>query len=101
MTQAPTAINYYAKDRTLEITWGPGHTVRLPTKLVRTECGCASCVDERTGERILDPRSVPEDIDILDMRPVGNYAIQIRWSDGHDAGLYTWERLRHLRPSEG
>jgi DUF971 family protein len=96
MTQAPTAINYFAKDRILEITWAPGDIRRLPTRVVRAACGCAACVDERTGVRTLDIDSIPPDIDILAMRPVGNYAVHIQWSDGHDTGIYTWENLRQM-----
>lgn len=97
MTQAPIAINYFAKDRRLEITWSSGDIRRLPTRVVRAACGCAACVDERTGVRTLDVDSIPADIDILAMRPVGNYAVHIEWSDGHDTGIYTWESLRRLR----
>lgn len=96
MTQAPTAINYFAKDRMLEITWGPGDIQRLPARVVRTNCACAVCVDERTGQRVLDVSTIPDDIDILAMSPVGNYAVQIQWSDGHDTGIYSWETLRQI-----
>jgi DUF971 family protein len=96
MAQPPAAINYYAKDRRLEITWAPGQVHRHAAKLVRAACGCASCVDERTGQRTLDVNSIPDDIDIVALRPVGNYAVQIEWSDGHDTGIYTWELLRRL-----
>lgn len=96
MTQPPTAINYFAKDRIIEITWSPGEVARYPTKLVRGSCGCAGCVDERTGVRTLDVDAVPDDIDIVSMSPVGRYALHIAWSDGHDSGFFTWERLRAL-----
>jgi len=96
MAQAPTAINYFSRERMLEITWAPGETQRLPTRTVRANCACASCVDERTGQRTLDVDSIPDDIDILALRPVGNYAVHIQWSDGHDTGIYTWEHLRQL-----
>jgi len=46
--------------------------------------------------RILDPASVPADITIEKMELVGSYAVRVRWSDGHNSGLYTWERLREL-----
>lgn len=96
MTQPPTAINYYAKDRALEITWAAGQVARLSTRKLRGSCGCAACVDERTGQRILDVDAVAEDIDIVSMHPVGNYALHITWSDGHDSGFYSWEHLRRL-----
>jgi DUF971 family protein len=53
-------------------------------------------VDEITGERIVDIDGIDPDISIADMALVGNYALKIRWSDGHDTGLYTWDHLRQL-----
>ena len=57
---------------------------------------CARCVDEITGERIVDVEGIDQEIGIDGMELVGNYALKIRWSDGHDTGLYTWEHLRRL-----
>lgn len=63
---------------------------------MRGACECAQCVNEWTGERILDPASVPRDIQIVKMDLVGNYAIRVNWSDGHNSGLFTWKRLKEL-----
>jgi DUF971 family protein len=57
---------------------------------------CARCVDEITGERLVDVDGIDRDIAITEMSLVGNYALKIRWSDGHDTGLYTWDHLRRL-----
>jgi len=57
---------------------------------------CARCVDEITGLRILDIDGIKPEIVINEMSLVGNYALKIRWSDGHDTGLYTWDHLRRL-----
>jgi len=43
---------------------------------------------------VLDAATIPEDIRPRSITPVGNYAVQITWSDGHSAGIYTWELLR-------
>jgi DUF971 family protein len=59
-------------------------------------CGCARCIDEWSGEGTLDPASVPDDVRPLRIEPVGRYAIQIEWSDGHASGIYPFERLRQL-----
>jgi DUF971 family protein len=96
MAQSPIAINYYAPQHILEITWSDGHVSRFPTKLLRSLCPCAGCVDERTGVRTLDPETVSTDIDIQEMDPVGNYAIRFRWSDGHETGIYSWEHLARI-----
>ncbi|HEX6960546.1 MAG TPA: DUF971 domain-containing protein [Lacipirellula sp.] len=81
----------------LHIVWSD-RTDALPFRYLRNECGCAQCVNEWTGERMLDPATVPADISIERMELVGNYAVRIYWTDGHYTGLYTWERLRALEP---
>lgn len=65
-------------------------------KAIRESCGCAHCVDEMTGRPILDPNTVSPNISINEMKLIGNYAVKISWSDGHDTGLFTWQRLRKL-----
>ena len=55
-----------------------------------------SCRNEWTGERILDPASIRPDLKLEGMAPIGNYAVQFTWNDGHGSGLYTWEMLERL-----
>jgi ATP-binding protein involved in chromosome partitioning len=86
--------------RRLAITWADGHRSVYDVRDLRLACGCAVCVDEWTGEDRLDPGSVPEDVAPRSIQPVGRYAIQIDWSDGHRSGIYPFERLRALDPSE-
>jgi len=80
----------------LGITWGDGVQSRLDVRELRLACGCAVCVDEWTGEQRLDPASVPDDVQPTRIEPVGRYAIQITWSDGHASGIYPYARLRQL-----
>jgi DUF971 family protein len=82
--------------RELAITWGDGVESIYDVRELRLACGCAICVDEWTGEGRLAPASVPADVRPLNIRPVGRYAIQIEWSDGHDTGIYPFRRLREL-----
>jgi len=91
----PTAISQQGP-RHLEITWGDGAKSVFEVRDLRLACGCAHCVDEWTGNERLDPSSVPDDVHPLAVEAVGRYAIQIRWSDGHDTGIYPFERLRRL-----
>lgn len=98
MAAQPTGLNAIRREHVVEITWGPDHIGRYPNKLLRTFCGCAQCVDEMTGRRILNPDSIQEDIEITDMQLVGNYAVKFSFSDGHDTGIATWEHLRRLCP---
>jgi len=82
--------------RELAIQWGDGQESVLDVRALRLACGCARCVDEWTGEGRLDADAVPADVHPLRIEPVGRYAIQIAWSDGHDSGIYPFRRLREL-----
>ena len=93
---APIDIKALRSDGVLQLTWPDLGVVRLPMKTVRCACSCANCVHEFTGERLLDPATVSEDIAVRDMSLIGNYAVKIAWSDGHDTGLYTWDKLHGL-----
>ena len=81
---------------TLRIVWADGVTSLYPVRALRLACACAHCVDEWTGASLLDPKSVPGDVRPLSLQPVGRYAIQFEWSDGHVTGIHTFERLREL-----
>jgi ATP-binding protein involved in chromosome partitioning len=85
-----------AGERQLAIAWADGGKSLFDVRELRLACGCATCVDEWTGEDRLDPASVPEDVHPVTIDPVGRYAIQITWSDGHDTGIYPFDRLRNL-----
>jgi DUF971 family protein len=82
----------------LRIRWGDEHISDFPPRLLRMACPCAGCVDEFTGERILSPESVPEDIHPLAIHYVGRYAIRFDWSDGHGTGIFPFDYLRRLCP---
>lgn len=100
MTKPPLSINAIRAEHLVEITWEPEHVGRYPNRLLRISCRCASCVNEFTGEPILDPATVPDDIGINAMEAVGNYAIKFSYSDGHDTGILSWDRLRELCPCD-
>jgi ATP-binding protein involved in chromosome partitioning len=82
--------------RALGIRWADGTESVFDVRELRLACACASCVDEWSGRALLDAARVPEDVRPLRIRNVGRYAIQIDWSDGHDAGIYPFRRLREL-----
>jgi DUF971 family protein len=93
----PASIRQHGP-RALAIRWGDGRESVYPVRALRLACGCASCVDEWTGAGRLDPAGVPEDVHPLRIQPVGRYGLQIRWSDGHETGIYPFQRLRELDP---
>ena len=82
--------------RELGIAWADGHRSRYDVRALRLACGCAVCVDEWSGERRLAEAAVPADVRPVRIQPVGRYAIQIEWSDGHESGIYPFRRLRSL-----
>jgi DUF971 family protein len=92
----PVSIERLPADKSLLIAWQDGAQGRLSYLQLRAQCMCARCVDEITGERIVDIEGLDTEVAIDAMQLVGNYAIKIRWSDGHDTGLYTWPHLRQL-----
>lgn len=94
-SQIPTQIRQH-DPRTLSIVWADGAESLLDVRALRLACGCAHCVDEWSGEALLAPNSVPEDVAPVGIQSVGRYAIQIEWSDGHSTGIYPFERLRKL-----
>ena len=85
-------------ERELAIRWADGRETIYPVRDLRLACACARCVDEWSGEQRLDPASVPADVKPLRIEPVGRYAIQIEWSDGHASGIFSFEKLRALCP---
>ena len=80
------------------IEWSDGHVSRYPHRELRIQCACASCVEEMTGRKLLDVLSVPGDVFAVDYLPVGRYALQFAWSDGHSTGIYPFTMLRRICP---
>ena len=80
----------------LGIQWSDGHQGVYPVRSLRQHCPCAACVDEWTGARRLKDDDVPMLIMLQDIQPVGRYALQFTWSDGHDTGIYSYTMLRKL-----
>ncbi|MEE9279514.1 MAG: DUF971 domain-containing protein [Myxococcota bacterium] len=93
----PMAISQ-AGGETLRIAWKGGHESLYDVRQLRLACRCAHCVEEGTGRPLLDERAVPADVKPVEISPVGRYAIQFAWSDGHDSGIYSFEYLRELCP---
>jgi DUF971 family protein len=83
----------------LVIDWSDGRHDRLRWTDLRKACPCATCNEERLAPpdpfRILSPGELTP-LQPVAIEPIGLYAYRIRWSDGHDAGLFTLEHLRSL-----
>lgn len=81
----------------VEIIWDDDDTATYGARDLRIACTCAHCQSEFTGERILDPASIPADLTIKAMGLVGNYGLSIHFSDGHTTGIYRLKVLFERR----
>lgn len=89
-------------DDGIEIDWdGAGHRAHVAARSLRLACPCAACVDEMSHRALLDPASVPSDVRPVTLELVGGYGLRVRWSDGHDTGIYTFQWLRAHCPCPG
>ncbi len=80
----------------LRITWADDHVSRYLAAGLRRACPCAQCVNEWTGQRVLKPEMISQELTITDLSIVGRYALNFRWSDGHETGIYSFRYLREL-----
>ena len=82
----------------LAIAWSDGRETYLPLTTLRRLCPCAACAGERDllGRLMKGPDRplVSSSFEVRGTNPVGGYAVQIFWADGHSDGLYTFEKLR-------
>jgi ATP-binding protein involved in chromosome partitioning len=87
-------------DGALVLRWCDGTEQRLADRELRLACQCAQCREEMSGARLLDPAGVPLDIRLTRVWSVGNYALGMAFSDGHDTGIYTFKALRAMAGTE-
>lgn len=93
----------------LRISWSEEETTELGGRLLRTHCPCAACREKRGDESHSKPlvgrkpsslrvveASAEEETSLEQVWAVGNYAVGLRWRDGHDDGIYTFSLLREL-----
>lgn len=100
MTSAQPRVITKSDPQFVRVEWADGHETEYRAWQLRAICPCAHCVDENTGIRVHDPESVPHDLVTSDVALVGNYAITIRFSDGHHTGIYPFPMLRENDPAE-
>lgn len=104
MTTRPKRVTVDKEAQTLSIDWADDHLTVYPLDGLRRACPCATCQGHGNMSRLPDPEifQVPSLMQWYDVRPepVGDYALRIRWDDGHDSGIYTWDRLRRMCPCD-
>ena len=87
----------------LLIEWSDGRKQQYPWAELRRHCPCATCREKKKAEAQNPAAPLPvlplaeaQPLRVVAMKPVGNYAYSIAFSDGHDTGIYTFEQLREL-----
>jgi len=85
---------------TITFKWPDGHETRYRARDLRLACRCAMCIEEMSGEQLLDAKSVPPQVQAKRIELLGQYAITIEWSDGHTTGIYNFRDLRANCPCD-
>lgn len=83
-------------DSEVSIAWSDDSVTRFSAADLRRSCPCAGCVNEWTGEKMLDPTAVSASIRFDSISIVGRYALNFHFSDGHDTGIFSFGYLRGL-----
>lgn len=90
----PTSIQLHQQSRFLEITFDDGACFKLSCEFLRVYSPSAEVMGHGVGEGILQLGK--EDVNIVSIEPVGNYAIKLAYDDGHSSGIYSWDYLYDL-----
>ena len=90
----PTELTVHQHSRVLEIAFDDGARYRIPFELMRVYSPSAEVRGHGPGQEVL--QTGKRDVLVDALEPVGNYAVQPSFSDGHDSGIYTWEYLYFL-----
>ena len=92
--RVPSAITLHQKSRVLEIAFSDGRSFRLPYEYLRVYSPSAEVRGHGPGQEVL--QTGKRDIEIRSLEPVGSYAVQPVFSDGHATGIYSWDYLYEL-----
>jgi DUF971 family protein len=90
----PQSLTLHGRSRVLEIGFSDGRVFRIPFELMRVYSPSAEVQGHGPGQEVL--QTGKREVDILSLDPVGNYAVQPRFSDGHDSGIFSWDYLHYL-----
>ena len=93
-TPTPQDITVHSASKVLEIGFSDGKTFRIPFELMRVYSPSAEVQGHGPGQEVL--QTGKREVGIVALEPVGNYAVQPTFSDGHDSGIYAWDYLYFL-----
>ena len=94
----PTALTVHSQSRVLEIAFSDGAAFRIPFELMRIYSPSAEVQGHGPGQEIL--QTGKREVGVVELEPIGNYAVKPVFSDGHESGLFTWDYLYHLGNDE-
>ena len=90
----PQAMTVHSQSRVLEISFSDGSEFRIPFELMRVYSPSAEVMGHGPGQEVL--QSGKKDVGLTGLEPVGNYAVQPTFSDGHSSGIFSWDYLYFL-----
>ena len=90
----PDSITVHGASRVLEVVFSDGAHFRLPFELLRVYSPSAEVMGHGHGQEVL--QTGKRDVVVLELAPVGNYAVQPKFSDGHNSGIFSWDYLYFL-----
>src|SRR5215831_14064168 len=93
-TPQPTDITVHQQSRVLEVGFSDGRQFRIPFELMRVYSPSAEVQGHGPGQEVL--QTGKREVDVVALEPVGNYAVQPTFSDGHDTGIFSWDYLYFL-----
>ena len=93
-TPQPTSITVHQQSRVLEVGFADGANFRIPFELMRVYSPSAEVKGHGPGQEVL--QTGKREVDLVALEPVGNYAVQPTFSDGHDTGIFSWDYMYFL-----
>ena len=93
-TPTPQSVTAHSQSRVLEVLFSDGAHFRIPFELMRIYSPSAEVQGHGPGQEVL--QTGKREVDLTALEPVGNYAVQPAFSDGHDTGIFSWDYLYFL-----
>ncbi len=90
----PQDLTVHGQSRVLEVSFSDGASFRIPFELMRIYSPSAEVQGHGPGQEVL--QTGKREVELVNLEPVGNYAVQPTFSDGHDSGIYSWDYLYFL-----
>jgi DUF971 family protein len=98
-TPSPESITLHGQSRVLEVAFADGSVFRIPFELMRVYSPSAEVQGHGPGQEVL--QTGKREVDVVNLEPIGNYAVKPVFSDGHESGIYSWDYLYFLGSQQG